>query len=1065
MSLSEFHSNLTNRIESLFGRTLSFEPIIRHQYQHSVAFVFLLTRLFAIFAGFGCVYYVDLTVGLQDQAQMAFVVSAIGAILFAAVVTFFVAMHESKPLTSVLQQIHHGHSVSQKALNDAVKNAVLLPGKMVKLESLIDPFITILPICISIRLWTGAEFSTLFQVAIAGFLGLSCIILASFFFTERFLGQLIEDLVNRGARLDVTGIPPSTLKQKMNTSFGVTIAVAAMTIGGLAIQRSLSIANNPEDVIGAVTSLGRHTVILTFAALVIGLTFSSIISDSISTRTQRLVSVMQKVQAGDLTLRVYPTGTDEIDTLARQFNQMVEELEQQDQQMKLINTHLEELVEKRTDELRDSLDQLRELDRMKTEFFSNVSHELRTPLMMILSPIAQALKEESISAEQKQLLNVADVNAQRLLKEINHLLEFSAVEAGQVELSLKDFRLKELIERIVYAAAPLATHRQVTLTHAEDLPASSIYADEDKIETVLVNLISNAIKFTPPNGQVHVQLTVDQDKGCCRVIVEDTGIGISLANRNRIFSRFSSVDGSTTRGYSGTGLGLALSKELVELHGGTIDFESEPGCGSQFWFEIPTKQTGTGGRLFDKAVRLEQSNPDRAVDSNTNSTSEAAPRQDGSINSEKDLSLLSKFADLVSCEETDDEPESENGKLIENSTDGPRILIVDDTVEVRQILNRILRKHYVVIQAEDGSDAIPKVREYQPDLIISDVMMPNIDGIELCKRMKANPETAAIPFMLLTARARSSMKIDGLDCGADDYVTKPFQEDEVLARIRSLLRLRELHHDLEIRNDELEKTLEELNRLQDQMIRSEKMSSLGQLVAGLAHEINNSVNVVHNGLPVLTKKIEQIEHSVRESAPETNELETAFQTVGKLTAAISEGTVRTAQIVRDMKVFSHPGTSNLVDIDLKKSFQRCLNLLQIQNSPEIEVVLECDDLPTLTGRFSQLDQVFLNIVNNAIDALKSAQASLDRSPKITISGLVDQEKITVSIKDNGPGIDSESLNRIFDPFFTTKDPGKGTGLGLSLSYRIIEQAGGELRCESKVGQGCEFLISLPIRSD
>lgn len=1043
------------------------DRLVHAAYQRSPArFVMVLvavTRIFAIVAGCACIYYVNLTMGLSGHLQLAFDVSAVSAILFAAIVTSWLAIRESRPLRRALRGISDQEHLSQWTLDLAVKNAVMLPGRMVKLESIIDPFITIIPICLMIRVGAHASFLIMAQVAVAGFLGLSCIILSTFFFTERCLSVVISDLTRRGAVLDQTGIPVSTLGQKMNTSFGITIAVTAMTIGGLAVQRSMMIAANPESVDFAVKSLGRHTVILTLAAIVIGLTFSSVISESISTRTRKLVSIMRKVQAGDFSLRVSPTGTDEIDTLARQFNQMVDALEDQDRELKQINLHLEELVFKRTNELRESLSQLREMDKMKTEFFSNVSHELRTPLMMILSPIAQALKSSSLSKENRNLLNVADINAQRLLKEINHILDFSALEAGQVELTLDEFSITDLVKRITFAATPMAVQRQLLLAHSHHLPNIRIVADENKIEGVLVNLIANAIKFTPPQGKISVRISSATGGERCRISVTDTGIGISAEDQQRLFCRFTQLDGSASRSYAGTGLGLAISKEYIERHQGTIGVESEPGVGSCFWFEIPVAQR------IDPTIELPDLNRGEPEFAPT-------PRvRDNVLHQSHGPVSANRFADLIECE-IETGPEAQ-------TTIGPTILIVDDLPEVRHLLKKILCEEYCIISANDGREGLKLVHEQQPDLIISDVMMPHISGIDLCKALKADPATAAIPFMLLTARAGSSMKVDGLDCGADDYVTKPFREAELLARIRSLLRLRQLHSDLESRNSDLENTLTELNRLQEQMVRSEKMTSLGQLVAGLAHEINNSVNIVHNGLPALTAKLEKIERCVGALQIE-EDLSATFHSVRRLTSAISEGTSRTARIVRDMKVFSHPGTTHEIEIDVAETIARSLNLVRLEKHPSLKIECLIGDLPKLRGHYSQLDQVLVNILGNAVDALRGRGtvrtshigSDNDTSGLASDSGVDDprgvirieahasEQCVTISIRDDGPGMDELTRKRIFDPFFTTKEPGHGTGLGLSLSYRIIEQSGGQLSCLSTPGNGAEFVIALPVHA-
>jgi signal transduction histidine kinase len=764
--------------------------------------------------------------------------------------------------------------------------------------------------------------------------------------------------------------------------------------------------------------------------------YSRLLADSVASRANRLVKIMQRVQAGDFTQRARPTGTDEIDALARQFNCMVENLEHHDRTVRDLNANLERKVQSRTEELAQSkrslqvsLERLRESDRHKTEFFSNVSHELRTPLMMILSPLEQMATRESagLSSKSQSLIDVASVNAHRLLKLINQLLDFAKFEAGHAPLNVND-----LVSSLVGAALPLAEQRGLDLSVSLDAKLPNIEADAEKLDAVITNLISNALKFTPRGGQVRISTSrmqppeLDGVHPQIRIAVEDTGIGIAPENFSRLFQRFSQIDGSTSREFAGTGIGLALVKEIVELHGGDIHVESSPGQGSCFWFTLPISS---------------------AADTPVAEPAPSVP-----------IVRAERFADLLQCAVS--APAAASPDLPD---DAPTVLVVDDTPEVRQLVGEILGVHYRVRFAEDGERGWEAVRAERPDLIISDVMMPKVDGYEFCRRVKSNRQTEAIPFVLLTARAQTSLKIEGLNCGADDYLVKPFNSDELLARVRALLRLHELHTDLEEKNSRLESTLVELQETQYQLVQSEKMNSLGQLVAGVAHEINNAINAVCNGIPAINERLDRLQRltdAVLQSPPDDpaaarREFEQAYRMLHRLASVVEEGAGRTARIVGDMKTFSHPGSETFEPFDLNAALDLCVSLLDKQYRERIRINRDYQVEQWVRGPYGRLNQVFINLLTNAAEAMPGGG-------EIDISTRIDGAFAVVSIRDAGTGIPEEIRSRIFDPFFTTKGPGKGTGLGLSTSYGIITRLGGRIECHSLEGIGTEFILHIPL---
>jgi signal transduction histidine kinase len=367
-----------------------------------------------------------------------------------------------------------------------------------------------------------------------------------------------------------------------------------------------------------------------------------------------------------------------------------------------------------------------------------------------------------------------------------------------------------------------------------------------------------------------------------------------------------------------------------------------------------------------------------------------------------------------------------------------------------------------VLFGRDGREGLEVARREHPDLIISDVMMPHVDGQEFCRRIKEDSATAHIPFVMLTAKADLAMKIGGLNCGADDYLTKPFEQKELKARVRSLLRLRGMHQDLDRRNRELRTAYNELHDLQNQLVQAEKMSSLGQLIAGLAHEINNSINAVYNGIRPLASTVQRVEQLVvhpadagsDDASQARSEIEASFKKIFSLSRVIEAGAARTARIIGDLKTFSHPGNEGFQVFDLHESLDMCANLLSSTLRDRVELVRDYEPIGRVYGPAGQLNQVFMNILNNA-------QQAIDGEGQITITTHQEGEWVSVSIRDTGCGMPEEIRQKVFDPFFTTKEPGVGTGLGLSLSYGLISKLGGAIECHSTPGEGTEFIVRFP----
>jgi signal transduction histidine kinase/DNA-binding response OmpR family regulator len=408
---------------------------------------------------------------------------------------------------------------------------------------------------------------------------------------------------------------------------------------------------------------------------------------------------------------------------------------------------------------------LAEVDRLKSRFFANISHEFRTPLTLILGPIRK-WRERAQEEELEKDMGMAERNANRLLRLINQLLDLSKLEAGAMKLRASRMNIVPLVKGIAYSFESSAGMRGVALNVSVDEEDIEVYCDKDMVEKILSNLLSNAFKFTPQGGSVTVSVALPQirnqisdisNQNSIWITVADTGMGIPPDQLDKVFDRFYQVDASQTREHEGSGLGLALVKELVELHHGTIQVESEVGEGTTFTVRLPMGRSHLKeDEIIEDPVSIGETRRE------VKGTFIGTPGEVGPGGTQA------------------------GGAGIEK----PIVLIVEDNSDVRVYITGYLAPSYQVVEAKDGGEGIEKARECVPDLVISDVMMPKKDGYEVCRVLKLDERTSHIPIILLTAKAASENRVEGLETGADDYLIKPFDPKELLARIRNLIDMR-----------------------------------------------------------------------------------------------------------------------------------------------------------------------------------------------------------------------------------------------------------------------------------
>lgn len=447
-------------------------------------------------------------------------------------------------------------------------------------------------------------------------------------------------------------------------------------------------------------------------------------------------------------------------------------------ELKRLNVELGE----KNEELKRLNEEVLELTHSRLVFFTNISHELRTPLTLIADPVEMLLEDSGIKGKSRELLKMVQRNALALQQLVSNILDFRKIQNGKMELKLYRFDIVKTLTMWVGDFQLTAERKQIRLhLDVDDLKGShEMIADQEKISRIVFNLLSNALKYTPAGGEIFVSL---KDEGAnLRLDVKDTGKGISQDEADKIFERFFQAKGAA----SGTGIGLALVKSFVELHHGEARVESELGKGSDFIVVIPREQEGDSQVIHNDAD---------IVDNSAN----ASASEGKNVVDESVLQYI-------------DDGDRSRGKvqqLVSENTNRPTVLVIDDNTDIRQYERTLLQDEYVVLEAADGKEGLAVALKEVPDLVICDVMMPVMDGLELTEQLKTNTATSHIPVIMLTAKNLEEHRAEGYEHGADSYITKPFHSKVLLARIENLLRQRQLLKNLYQGSKEAEKEISE----------------------------------------------------------------------------------------------------------------------------------------------------------------------------------------------------------------------------------------------------------------
>ena len=648
------------------------------------------------------------------------------------------------------------------------------------------------------------------------------------------------------------------------------------------------------------------------------------------------------------------------------------------------------------EEERRRTEALLQLDREKTAFFSNVSHEFRTPLTLLLGPVEHALERTPVRMDAGDVALVHR-NALRLLRLVNTLLDFARIEAGRAEAHFDPIELGTFTREIASTFGSLMDG--AGLAFEIDCPpcGSTASVDADMWEKIVLNLLSNAFKFTR-QGTIAVRLR--EHSGGFELTVEDSGCGIPPAELPRIFDRFHRVPGAPSRTFEGSGIGLALVREMVRMHGGDISVESEEGQGTRFRVRIPA--TGTGRPA-------------------------AAPRglEPRGVTARPFLEEARHWSDLpeTPAPATPADPHT-------------RILVVDDNADMRQYLRRLLATHWCVDEAVNGREALARVAVSPPDIILSDVMMPDMDGFELLRRLRANDATRVLPVMLLSARAGEDASVEGLVAGADDYVVKPFSARELVARVRTRLEVSRLRRETAAQNRRLEALVaaaEEASQAKDRFL------------AMLGHELRNPLAPILTALQLMKRRgdtgvereraiIERQVHHVRRLVDDLLDV-----------SRITQGHI---ELRRER-------------VELSSVVAKAMEMTTPLIARKQHVVVT-DVEPAglaIDGDPTRLQQVVMNLVNNAAKYT-------DPGGRIAVTARRAGAEVLLKVVDSGIGIEPPMLTRIFELFVQEHEAVErgegGLGLGLSIVRNLVELHGGRVSVASPGrNQGTEFIVYLP----
>ncbi|MDH5492075.1 MAG: ATP-binding protein [Myxococcales bacterium] len=675
--------------------------------------------------------------------------------------------------------------------------------------------------------------------------------------------------------------------------------------------------------------------------------------------------------------------------------------------------------------------ELKELDELKSQFLATVSHELRTPLTMIMSPVNEALRAGSLAPDIERLLRRVQRNSLRLYSLVNDVLDYSKAESGKITVNRIKLDVVASVAALISDMRPLAEARGITLRFTTPLEALITSMDAELLEKMVLNYVSNALKFTPPSGLVVVG--VFEEEGACHIEVSDSGSGIPKDRQTNLFQRFYQVDGSSKRKHEGTGLGLALVKHFAEALGGSVGVRSEAGLGATFEVTLPL--------LEHPDVEFERSETEDSADATLGSRGwqRGAGSKTGNV-----LSIL---------------PEATEDRC------KPRVLVADDNPDLLSYIAETLRGDFNVVTVADGLEAWKTAQRERFDVIVADVMMPELDGLELAGKLKGHASLAHVPLILVTARGGAEAIASGLESGADDYIAKPFSADELRSRVRAGHRMGEL---------------------QSKLREKSRQAGMAGVASGLLHNLGNVLNSVGTSSSVIKEQVRTMRVGSLQSLADLvsahadqlgafvtedsrgQQLPTFIRLIADelvaerqaLTAEIGalEGKLEHVRGVVQMHRELATGGSLAELVSPSEALDAALQVAHSSLQAEgIRVKRDLQPVPAVLADKHKLLQILINLLTNAGQALGASDAAVK---ELSVKTIVRGEAVQMIVHDNGVGIPCEIMGRIFCQGFTTK--AEGQGLGLHISALMAKELDGMLRCHSDgPGMGATFVLELP----
>lgn len=684
---------------------------------------------------------------------------------------------------------------------------------------------------------------------------------------------------------------------------------------------------------------------------------------------------------------------------------------------------------------RELVERLREMDQLKDDFLANTSHELSAPLDGMIG-LAESMLDGAagpVSLRQAAQLAMVASSGRRLAGLVKDLLDFSRLKHKDLELDLADLDLGSLVEVVFTLYSPLATDKGLTLVNGVPDDTVHVRADEARLKQILSNLVANAIKFTE-RGEIRISCQLQGRFWA--IAVADTGIGIPAEKQSRIFTSFEQLEGSSKRVRGGAGLGLTLSRWLIELHGGTIAVQSTPDQGTVFTFTLPRTEDMPGLAL--------------------------SPKSQSTV----------KQANLPATQTkpATSQPAHANSRF--------HILIVDDDPINRQILlNHLTGLHQRLTAVRDGHEALQCLEENRVDMVLLDIVMPGISGFEVCRKLRRKFPVEELPVVFISARHQADDILAGFEAGASDFLPRSHSKQELLERVKVHLRLLSARRHLVKTHGELEQALGELRHKNEELIRAhqklviqEKMATIGTLASGVVHELKNPANYTHICAQSLEEDLQSFRNYLLELAGEEADpeliqaLEQRLNGLFELVHTVHGGTMRLKEIALNLSGFSRMGRGERRYVAIVDCLTSTIALVKARYRTNVTFHTDLHDPLETMCRPAELSQVFMNLMVNACQAVydkRQAEGSQEKGD-LWISTHLNQCQGHIVFRDSGGGVDPQHLGHIFEPFFTTKREGEGTGLGLSICRQIVEEHGGRLELDSIPGRGSTFTVILPI---